>query len=428
MAINPKTARAATMNLWKVGACCLLAGSLYACSGDTEGTILTPDPVAGFRYVNLVTDTGAIDFRIIDVIQNAPNQTAATFRTGGQMSGIASGTLPQHQAVLADGTPRHIRVFMNGTTAAVASQVIYDTTYTFTPNTKVTMYLYGSARTANVHAVFTNDSIIATPAAGKINVRVLNLAPDLTGNPGGVATAAGYLLDGRVALTTSANPIPGAAAFGNVGFGIVTPYVALDTTPATGVYRLSFTTAGTTTPVAFQATLPGGTRGTATSNPLAGSAVIGSAITAVIVPRSTPASQATQGAPAAVSASIDSVLRSNDTVTVVRAIGAPTATACGAPAAPGVAANDVFNVTGLTQPEYNGTQVAIASVAGTAATNFPTCTTPTPVRGRFRYRISGAPVSPATGAMSYRIVTAGNDFTAPFAIFLIDQNPPRTAP
>ena len=40
------------MNLLKVGACCLLAGSIYACTGDTEGQILTPDPVAGFRYVN----------------------------------------------------------------------------------------------------------------------------------------------------------------------------------------------------------------------------------------------------------------------------------------------------------------------------------------------------------------------------------------
>ena len=416
------------MNLWKVGACCLLAGSLYACSGNTDGQILTPDPVAGFRYVNLVTDTGAMDFRIIDVIQNAPNQTAATFRTGGQMSGVPSGVLPQHQAVLADGTPRHIRVFMNGTTAAVASTVMFDTTFTFTQGAKYTMYLYGSARTPPLRAVIVQDTVNSTGTPTGVNVRLLNLAPDLTGNPGAVVGAAGYHVDARVALTTSAVPIPGAATFANVGFGDITPYASMAVTAGTTVYRMALTLTGATTPTAFQANLPAGATGNATSNPLAGTAVAGSAITAVIVPRSTPGTQATQGAPAAVSASIDSVLRSNDTVTVVRAIGAATATACGAPVAPGVAANDVFNVTGLTQPEYNGSQVAISATAGTAATNFPTCDTPTPVRGRFRYRITGAPVSPATGAASYRIVTGGNDFTAPFVIFMIDQNPPRTAP
>jgi hypothetical protein len=416
------------MNLWKVGACCLMAGGLYACTGNTDGTLLTPDPVAGFRYVNLVSDTGAMDFRIIDVIQNAPNQTAAAFRTGGQMSGVASGNLPQHQAVLADGTPRHIRVFMNGSTAAVASQIMFDTTFTFTAGAKYTMYLYGSARTPPLSAAIIQDTLISTPANGKISVRVLNLAPDLTGNPGGVAAAAGYFVDGRVGLSTSAVPIPGTAAFPNVGYKGITPYVALDTTPAAGSYRIAFSLAGAATPVAFQAQLPAGTRGNATANPLAGAAVVGSAITAVIVPRSTPGTQATQGAPAAVSTAIDSVLRSNDTVTVVRSIGAATATACGAPAAAGAAAGDIVNVSGLTQPEYNGSQVAIVAVAGTAATNFPTCTTPTPVRSRFRYRISGAPVSPATGTPSFRVVTAGNDFTAPYAIFMVDQNPPRTAP
>ena len=48
---------------------------------------------------------------------------------------------------------------------------------------------------------------------------------------------------------------------------------------------------------------------------------------------------------------------------------------------------------------------------------------------RFRYRVGGVPVSPATGAATFKIVTAGTaDFTIPSILFMIDVLPTRTAP
>jgi hypothetical protein len=371
LALNPKE-ESCDMNVFKVSAFCVLAGAMVACTGNDTGTLVTPDPVAGFRYVNLVADTGSMDFRIIDVVTNAPNQVDAAFRTGGSPAGTTpNGFLPPYQGVLADGTPRHIRVFMTGTTAAIASTVMFDTTFNFTPGSNYTMFLYGYARTGQggIRAVITTDAPTA-PAAGKFSLRLLNLAQDLTGNPGGVALASGYHVDGRVALTTSAVPAPGAASFVNSAFGDLSSYVSFDTSSsttaaATTVYRIVLTSNGLTTPVAFQVQLPTGLRGSSTANPIAGSGVVGTSMTAVLVPRSIAGSAAPQAAAAAVSANIDSLTRSNDTVTVWRRItpGNGTTT-CNSAVAAGVAANDILNVSGVTQPEYNGSQAVINIVAG----------------------------------------------------------------
>ena len=70
------------MRIVRILAIGLLAAGA-ACSRDNAGAIVTPDPVGGLRYVNLVSDTAAMDFRIIDIIGDAPNTVSATFRTGG---------------------------------------------------------------------------------------------------------------------------------------------------------------------------------------------------------------------------------------------------------------------------------------------------------------------------------------------------------
>src|SRR5256885_9751442 len=51
-------------------------------------------------------------------------------------------------------------------------------------------------------------------------------------------------------------------------------------------------------------------------------------------------------------------------------------------------------------------------------------------RFRFRYRITGVPVSPATGTPVYRIYPAStaSDYTIPYIIYLVDKRPPNTAP
>lgn len=511
------------MKLMQVGALLALAGAASACSSDTNGDVVTLPPLASMRYINLVSDTSAVDIRIVDAVAYAPNTQNATFRSGGFPYGVTlGGNMPTYSPVAAGS--HEIRVFLNGGDPATSSTILLDTTFTFAEGFQYTFYTYGFARTGQtpaLSAVITTDTV-PTIAAGNFALRVLNLAPNVTGNPGGVAGN----LDGRVGLTTTATPIPGAATYANMAPGALTAYASFPVSTAGQAYRLQMSGAGAATPIAFQNQLPVGVTGTSTTQPVPGTAVAQTAITAVIVPRSVPGSKAPQTTAASVSTNIDSIVRSNDTVTVWRKItpGNGTTT-CNTAVAAGVAANDIINVSGITQPEYNGAQSVINITAGTSqtidtarqtvtlsggaagntftlgfggqttgalpydataasvqaalaglstiggaanvgvtgpiggpfvvvfkgaflGTNPVTTMVATPTGGvltatvavnfnclgtatssRFRYRIAGTPVTPATGAPSYKIVTAGNaDFTLPSILYLIDVLPPRTAP
>jgi hypothetical protein len=409
----------------------VLGLSVAGCSKDSDGELITPDLVAGLRYVNVVPDTGAMDIRVIDIVGNAPNTVNATFRTSGQPFGITTTSLPLHTAVLAGS--RQIRAFMTGTTIAIASTVMLDTTVTFEAGKNYTVYLWGYARTGStpaLKAMVVTDSV-PTIAASKIAVRVLNLAPTYAGAAAG-APAAGAALDFRVAAVTAAPT--GAALFGGQTVGAFSAYnTSLDSSGTTVPYRLYVTAPGAAAPAMLNVPLPLGSRGTSTTNPIAGTAVAGSAITAIIVPQSVALSPAPQGGqPAAVTAGIDSVTRNVDTVTVWRSItpGNGTST-CNTAVAAGVAVNDVITITGLTQPEYNGAHVVMVVVAGTSQTVVaaPFSCTGVATPSRFRFRIaSTTAVTPATGATSYSVATAGTDFTAPWVLFITDQRPPRTAP
>ena len=286
------------MNLFRVSAVFLLAGALGACTHDST-FIIAPDSVAGLRYVNLVPDTGAMDFRIIDVVSNAPNQVGATFRTGGAPSGVPTTLLPPYQAV-ASGS-RHIRVFMNGTTAAVASTVMFDTTFTFASNNNYTLFLYGYSRTGStpkLAALITKDSVPAIPA-GQYAVRVVHLAPVMGATLPGVTTATANVDVFVDTLTAATTPV-GAATFANVQFGEVRPYVTKVARPAVGganpvpalAYRSAFSAQGTFTPF-VASSLPAGVVGTSTTNPIAGYLTAGSAITVLLAPPSVAGSAAT---------------------------------------------------------------------------------------------------------------------------------------
>ena len=272
------------MRLLRLCAFGVLALAASACSKDTDGSITNPGPLAGLRYVNLVPDTGAMDFRVMDVVGNAPNQVAAGFRAGGLPGGVTTTLIPMHQAVRA-GT-RDITVFMSGTTPAIASDVMFDTTFTFEANTNYTMYLYGYSRTGStpaVNAIIVKDSV-QTLTATQMGVRLLHLAPTLAPN-------ATTNVDVWIVPVAATAPLAGTADFANQSIATSpTVYVARDTLSN---LKVAVTAAGTNTPILFEATLPVGTTGNATANPIAGSRVSGSAMTAVLVPQSVAGSPAT---------------------------------------------------------------------------------------------------------------------------------------
>ena len=64
------------------------AGGAFACHESSTGTPTSQPPLAGLRYVNVVSDTGPLDIRIVDVLVDAPATFGAAFRTGGEWVGI----------------------------------------------------------------------------------------------------------------------------------------------------------------------------------------------------------------------------------------------------------------------------------------------------------------------------------------------------
>lgn len=260
-----------------LGATAVFAG----CSKDVDGELVTPTVVAGLRYVNLVPDTGGMDIRIIDVIGDAPNTYNATFRTGGSPYGVPISGLPLHTAVLA-GT-RSIRAFMSGSDTAVATTVMLDTTFNFVAGTNYTVYLYGYSRAAQtpaLQALITTDDP-ADPGAN-VALRVVHLAPTLA------PTLAGTSVDVFVDAAAGTDPAV-AASFTGVGPGTVTSYVTR--APGTGL-RGAATATTTTTPY-VEAAIAAGTAGNATTQPIPGSNVAGTAISIIVAPPSVAGSAAT---------------------------------------------------------------------------------------------------------------------------------------
>lgn len=286
------------MKLFRVCAVLALMGAV-SCKNDTTGTISAIPPLAGLRYMNISPDTSAVDFRIVDAVAYAPNQTAAAFRTGGVVDGISLGGATPFYLPVAAGS-HEIRVFLNGTTAATASTILLDTTITFLANNNYTFYLYGYANSPTngvpkMAALVTTDTAL-TIAAGNFAVRVIHAAPTMAGAAGLATRAVDVWID---TLALAAAPV-GAPTFANVDLGQVRASATKTARPAAGAvpalaYRVAFAATGGTAPI-ISAALPVGVVGTSTTNPTPGVIVSGTQYSVLLVPRSTAATGAPQTA------------------------------------------------------------------------------------------------------------------------------------
>jgi len=403
-------------------------GGLAACSRDATFTEPVP-PLAAIHWVNAVPDTNKMAFRPVDIVSNA-GLFGATFRSANMFyQGIEAGA-------------RHIRVFFDTTDVSLAKIVLLDTTYTFTENGHYTFAAYGSARVGPLQALVVQDAPQPTVPAGQFAIRVVNLAPSFAG---AVPTLPDTTVHPDAFVRPMSALVAGVPEAANIGYLGNSAYVTLDT----GVYRVALAPTGTTGPVIVQATVPTGILGTTTANPIAGSLVPGSVLTAVIVPRSVAGSTAPQGGRPTAKAT-EVLTRSNDTVTVQsgsimiltnRSGGKADSTLAqtGTHASTGVSVTDNVLVTGANEPEYNGWQIVIQLAdslscnpvnAGDTRTKCAAANDTATTRFRFRYLITGAPTSPATGTIVYRIYppATASDYTIPFLFYLVDQRPPNTVP
>jgi hypothetical protein len=248
----------------------LLVGalSLAACNED-DGVIVAPKvPLAYTRFVHAVPDTGATDWRFIDILENSPTAIGLKYRGFTPYQATAVG---QHQ----------LRIFTTSTDINVTSVPIIDEQVTLAPNTYYTIVHVGFARNGQTPAdrLLVIEDKIPDVATGNVAVRAVNLATGL-GNVDVFASAAG-----------GTTPLPSSPLFANVAYLAATAYSNL--TP--GPLALRVTRAGQTAVMA-DVVAPAGEAANPGANlsAVGGSSRGGSAFTAFAFPRSVAGSSAPQ--------------------------------------------------------------------------------------------------------------------------------------
>ena len=260
-----------SMNALRFSLLGILVVAATACSKDA--TFVEPSPPqAALHWINAIADTGALDMRPVDIVSNA-GLFAAAFRGSNMFyQGIDAGS-------------RKIRIFVHDSNPAIAGVPIFDSTFTLTANTAYTLLYAGLARTGSTPARSFNviSDNPAAPAAGQIGYRIIHAGAGL-GN-----------VDVNF-VRHAADTLPDTPQIPNVAYLAASAYVMVnrDSVAADSV-RIVVTAAGTKTPRLVNLKLPAGVAGSTTTNPIPGTRVAGTVITAVIVPASVVGSRAPQG-------------------------------------------------------------------------------------------------------------------------------------
>ena len=341
---------------------CLAVGLASACS-STDTIVPTENiPTAGFRFINAVPDTNSMDLRFVDIVENSDHYQIG-FRDSPVTSGGVTGSAQIEYKNTRAGS-RHLRIFLNGTTAAIASTVLIDTTVTLEAGKVYTALMQGPARSGGMKFVV-YEEVITDPAAS-VALRVINTTP----NP----------------IDVRAYPATGTAAVAPT-WASVPPYSrsAFITTAPTQV-KYNVTAAGGATALFTDALALIGAPATSSAGTstldiegLPGTTQAGSAVSAIVFPPSVTALTGPAGA------------------------GTVTITAGGAATFSASQAGKIFN----------GEQIAVGGVAYTVSAFTGTTAT-----------LSGAPVQ---GPVAFTIGSNAIQFPATGISFMWDRRPPRPA-
>ena len=266
-------------SIQKLSVLVLAAGALSAC--EVDKTVTTENiPTAGVRFINAVPDTGNMDMRFVDLVESNAHWNMPFRGNVVTTSSVPASTLIQFKGARAGS--RRFRIFMNSSTnQALSSTVVKDTTVTLAAGSNYTALLMGNARgTAPAMRLVFIDEAVADPGA-QVAVRVIN--------------ATGAAINVRHYLSTGAPPAtaqwPNLASMGIGTYQLMAPttgttQVRLNVRDNTDVTALVATDAGALVGAAAQITAPG------PIDALPGTSVAGSAVTAIVFPRSVAGSQA----------------------------------------------------------------------------------------------------------------------------------------
>lgn len=280
----------------QLSAVCLAAGFVSACSVET--VVETENiPTAGVRFINAVPDTNNLDFRFIDQVENN-----AIFSIAYRNNIVTSGGVPASTQIYfknARAGARHFKIFLSDTTPAVASTFLIDQTNTLEAGKNYTFLLWGYSNAllkpagAPAMSLTVIEETGASPGSGQVALRTINaseVALDVAAYPGASPTTADYLWANIQPKTVGgySNVTAGTFKFNvknqNAVVGAGTNYVATDATALLG------------NPPSSSGVTPCGGSGQPQCDLDAtpGTTQAGSAVTAIVFPRSVAGTKATQ--------------------------------------------------------------------------------------------------------------------------------------
>jgi hypothetical protein len=216
----------------KLALTCLAAGAVGACEVDT--VIETEAiPTAGVRFINAVPDTGAMDFRFIDMVENTSHWNTG-YRNNPSTTALETNSL-QVQYKNARAGSRTYKIFMTGITPAIASDEVLPaaTTVTLNAGSNYTVLLWGYAnptgpgRPAGAPAMSVQliDENVTVPT-GNVALRVINASTN-------AVTASFYTNPAAATSGTTVTTVPARTAIqSNLAAMTVGTYFNL-ATPAT---------------------------------------------------------------------------------------------------------------------------------------------------------------------------------------------------
>jgi len=267
----------------------LATGVVSACNNPEAVTTNADIPTAGVRFINAVPDTGGsngLDFRFVDIVENNA-QYGISFRNNVSTSGAGAAAVPasiQVEYKAAKAGSRHFKIFLDDTLTTVASTTLKDSTLTLEANHRYTVLLWGNARGGATPMKLTVIDETYDPGS-LVGLRVINTT--------------GSAVDVRE--YSSVGTLPGAAQFANVGPMSVSNYI--NVTPDTLRFNVQPSGGGTSL-FADARALVGQKNGTVQNgctvgidcDGAPGTMAAGSAVTAIIFPRSVAGSKTPQTA------------------------------------------------------------------------------------------------------------------------------------
>ena len=275
---------------YQISTLCLAAAAVVACK--PEAVIETENiPTAGVRFINAVPDTGQMDFRPVDIVENT------TFYNVG-----FRGTTILYYKNARAGT-RHFKIFRtpdqntsSATQITVAQTVVADLVdEVLEQDKRYTYILWGYSRTGSAPSMrvtrITDDP--ADPAT-QVAVRVINACV-----PGLCGGSADGVVDARIFTGTATIAAPAAdflavQPLSSSTYRNVAASASSCVTTQAACYSFDFRPAGGATAGAALAAgnAPAGILQTIDLEAVPGTNVAGSAVTGLLVPRSLAGSTA----------------------------------------------------------------------------------------------------------------------------------------